>query len=83
MEKKKLDYLVEQVEGKSGENLVIIKKNSFFVGILELVSDSFYKIVRIVLWIVLCIFITVGVNTLLNGQLRQQTMDIFMKVLGG
>lgn len=83
MEKKKLDIIVKQVEGKSGEKMVIIKRVSFFAKLLEILSDSFYKIARICIWSIVCILITIGINTLVNGQLRQQAMNIFYQLIGG
>lgn len=83
MDKKRLDIVVKQLEGKSGEKMVVIKKVSFFAKLLEILSDSFYKIVRGFCWLIVCILITIGINTLLNGQMRQEAMNIFYQLIGG
>jgi membrane protein insertase Oxa1/YidC/SpoIIIJ len=83
MDKKRMDIVVKQLEGKSGEKMVVIKKVSFFAKLLEILSDSFYKIVRAFCWIIVCILITIGINTLLNGQMRQEAMNIFYQLIGG
>lgn len=83
MQKKKLEILVEELERNNGEKIVIVKKVSFFAKLLEVLSDSLYKGVRILFWIIICILITVGFNTLLNGELRQQVINIFYQMMGG
>lgn len=83
LEKKRFDVLIEQLEGKNGKDYVIIKKISFLAKLLELLSHSFYIVVRIILWGILCFLITLGINTVLNGQLRQQTIHLFSQLIGG
>ncbi|KAB1437773.1 hypothetical protein [Candidatus Galacturonibacter soehngenii] len=83
LEKKRFDLLVEQLEGKNGKDYVIVKKISFLAKLLELLTHSFYILVRILIWGILCFLITIGINTALNGQLRQQAMQVFSQLIGG
>lgn len=83
LEKKRFDLLVKQLEGKNGKDYVIIKKISLFAKLLEVLTHSFYIMARIIIWGILCFLITLGINTALNGQLRQQAMHIFSQLIGG
>lgn len=83
MEKKRFDILVEQFVGKNGEDYVIVKKISFLAKCLDILSHSLYLFVRLLLWGILCFLITLGINTVLNGQLRQQAIHLFSQLMGG
>lgn len=83
LEKKRFNVLVEQLQGKNGKDYVMIKKISFLAKLLELLSHSLYYVVRLIVWGILCLLITLGINTALNGQLRQQAIHLFSQLMGG
>lgn len=78
-----MDYVVKQIKNSNGEKTVIVKQISFFAKLLEICSDSIYKILRFIMWSTICILITIGINTLLNGQLREQAMHVIYQLIGG
>lgn len=83
MEEKKLNFLVRQMKGEDGKQTVIVKKVSLGAKILEFILDLIYKTSRIFSWVVVCILITIGINTLLNSQMREQIVHMFYKMIGG
>ncbi|WP_099468943.1 hypothetical protein [Konateibacter massiliensis] len=83
MDRKRLDFIVKRIQDNEGEKTVVIKKISPFAKLLEVTSDGIYRIVRLCGWIVLCVLVTVGCNTLLNGELREPALAMFRRLIGG
>lgn len=52
-------------------------------SIIELMRESIYTVTKIVFWITVCGLITIGLNTLINHQLREQVIHMFQSVIGG
>ena len=75
MKKKSLfDIAMEQKNRKQlqDENIIITKKNSRILTILEVVG----KILKVIFYIVICILLTVGTTVLANSELRNQLINI-------
>ena len=72
----KFDYILamEQKNRKQlqDENIIITKKNSRILTILEVVG----KILKVIFYIVICILLTVGTTVLANSELRNQLINI-------
>jgi len=50
---------------------------------IELLAESIFVLIKIFFWIGICALITIGLNTLLNNQLREQIFTMFRTVTGG
>lgn len=75
MKKKTLfDIAMEQKNRKQlqASNIVITKKNSKILMAIEIVG----KILKVIFYIVICIFITIGTTVLANSELREQLINI-------
>ncbi len=83
IEKNKIDLIVKRFENEDSTQTIVVKKVSFGAKIIEIVTNSIFTILKLLFWIGICVLITVGMNTLLNKQLREQIVNIFWKVIGG
>jgi hypothetical protein len=83
LEKKKIDILVKQFESENNTQTVIVKKVSFLAKVIEIFVDTFFKMVHLLFWVGICVLISIGLNTLLNNQLRMQIIEMFHKLIGG
>lgn len=75
MKKKSLfDIAMEKKENQTieNENIVIVKKKSFLLTIFEIMG----KILKLILYMILFILLTIGATVLMNSTLREQIINI-------
>lgn len=83
IEKNKIDIIVKRFENDDKMQTVIIKKVSFGAKLLEILIESIFVLLKFLFWILICALITIGLNTLLNNQLREQVINMIRDVMGG
>ena len=75
MKKKSLfDIAMEkkQKQTEENDNIIILKKRSFIMTIIEIIG----KILKLILYIILFILLTIGATVLINSALREQLINI-------
>ena len=75
MKKKSLfDIAMEkkQKQTEENDNIIILKKRSFIMTIIEIIG----KILKLILYIILFILLTIGATVLINSALREQLIKI-------
>jgi hypothetical protein len=83
IEKNKIDIIVKRYKNEDNTQTVVVRKGSILSSIIELMRESIYIVTKIIFWITVCALITIGINTLLNHQLREQLINMFQSVIGG
>lgn len=74
---------MKRLENENNAQTIIIKKVSFVAIMLEVLKESIVTISKIIFWLGICALITIGLNTLLNHQLREQIISMFQNMIGG
>ncbi len=75
MKKKSLfDIAMEKKQKQTieNENIVIVRKKSFLLTMFEIVG----KILKLIIYIVLIMLLTIGATVLINSSLREQIINI-------
>lgn len=75
MKKKSLfDIAMEKKKNQTieNENIIIVKKRSFIITIFEIIG----KILKLILYTILFILLSIGATVLLNSTLREQIINI-------
>ncbi|PXV93304.1 hypothetical protein C8E03_10271 [Lachnotalea glycerini] len=81
LQRKKIDIIVRQYENDGQAKTVIVKKISFLAKTMEIAANTFFQLGRFFIWAGICLLITIGLNTLLNNQLREQMIQMFCKLM--
>lgn len=74
-QKGELDELAFKLDTSSDK--IVIKKVSFAGKFFEIIMDLFYRVGKIMLWILACLIMSAGAVALLNPQIR----DIILNYL--
>lgn len=83
IEKNKIDIIVKKFENDDRTQTIVVKRVSVGAKIFELLFDGIFTIIKILFWVGVCVLITIGLNTLLNNQLREQIFNMFKNIMGG
>lgn len=70
IEKNKIDLVVKDLETK-GAKAVVIRKRTGIIRLIEIITDLIYRLGRIAVIAAICILMTVGVNAIINPQIRE------------
>lgn len=53
------------------EDIIVVKKLTTMGKLIEVISDAFYKLGKVIFWIIVCIVVTAGINALFEPETRQ------------
>lgn len=55
---------------------VVVKKVSTFSRLLEIIEEVFFKFVKIIFYVIICILSSIGTTVLINGELRNMFLEL-------
>ncbi|MFA9379251.1 MAG: hypothetical protein ACERKZ_21270 [Lachnotalea sp.] len=69
--KNKHDNLEEvAIKFETQADSIVVKKIFFVSKIFELSMDFIYRVGKLLFWVVICILLSIGVNAIVNPQIR-------------
>ena len=58
------------------EEQVVVRKVSTFSKIIEITTELLIKLIKFLLYLVVCILASIGLTVLINGELRNMFLEI-------
>lgn len=55
---------------------VVVKKVSTFSRLLEIIEEVFFKFIKIIFYVIICILSSIGTTVLINGELRNMFLEL-------